>query len=173
VLSARVGSPSPGGESAPFIYSSGVLPQGLGCGTGQVASLWFVISGLVRAKASRASAGPSWSCLTSAAPCFSARRFSRRGGTDMGTCADNLVLLIPALLRKTSGARIVTVMVTIPGTVSCPHARPGPKPTGDQRRGAGGIIGIRKQSHRDPKAEQSLWIGSRFQEGHQQVTRRC
>ncbi len=63
---------------------------------------------------------------------------------------DNLVPPIPALLRKTSGARIVTVMGTIPGTASCPQARPGPKPTGDQRRGPGGIIGIRKQSHRWP-----------------------
>jgi hypothetical protein len=56
----------------------------------------------------------------------------------------------------------VTVMVTIPGTASCPQARPGPKPTGDQWRGASGIIGIRKQSHRDLKAESLLWIGFRF-----------
>ena len=41
-------------------------------------------------------------------------------------------------------------MGTIPGTASCPQARPGPKPTGDQRRGPGGIIGIRQQSHRWP-----------------------
>ena len=44
----------------------------------------------------------------------------------------------------------MTVMGTIPGTASCPQARPGPKPTGDQRRGPGGIIGIRQQSHRWP-----------------------
>ncbi len=30
-----------------------------------------------------------------------------------------------------------------PGTASCPQARPGPKPTGDQRRGASGVIGTR------------------------------
>jgi hypothetical protein len=44
----------------------------------------------------------------------------------------------------------VTVMGAFPGTASCPQARPGPKPTGDQRRGPCGIIGIRKQRHRWP-----------------------
>jgi hypothetical protein len=57
------------------------------------------------------------------------------------SCVDNLVPLIPARLWKTSGALVVTVEVTIQGAASCPQARPGPKPTGDQRRGAGGITG--------------------------------
>ena len=57
------------------------------------------------------------------------------------SCVDNLVPLIPARLWKTSGALVVTAEVTIQGAASCPQARPGLKPTGDQRRGAGGITG--------------------------------
>ena len=68
-------------------------------------------------------------------------RLSWRSATDVVICVYNLVPLIPALLRKAAGARIVTVMVTIPGTASCPQARPGPKPTGGQRRGASGVTG--------------------------------
>jgi hypothetical protein len=122
----RVGRGFNGGDlsrregSLPLIYSSGVLQHGLCCGTGRAASLWLAVSGLVRSKASRASEGPSWFCLTSAASCSYARRFSRRAATDMGICADNLVPLIPALFKKTSGALIVTVVVTIQGPASCP-----------------------------------------------------
>ena len=47
-----------------------------------------------------------------------ARRFSRRGATDRDICGDNLVPLIPARLRKTSGALIVTVAVTVQGAAS-------------------------------------------------------
>ena len=76
----------------------------------------------------------------------------------MVICADNLVPLIPARLRKTSGALIVTVVVTIQGSArALKHARAPSRPGtngGAQTESSGsasGFIGIRKQSHRDPQ----------------------
>ncbi len=62
-----------------------------------------------------------WSCPQLAESCSHARPVRRRCAKGIITCVHNgKFALIPALLVKTAGALMETLMVTNQGTASCP-----------------------------------------------------